>query len=94
MTPRNDFLLLEEAKAEAYHTYRGMSHIIVPPAFEHGPEDRPVMGKVLAKGEECRKVSIPVGCIALAGKWTGARFFRDGVNYILIKESDILGVFE
>ena len=94
LSPRNDFVLLEEARAEAYHTYRGMEHIIVLPAYEHGPEDRPVMGRIVAKGESCVQVTIPIGAVAIAGKWTGARFPYQGKTYVLLKESDILAVLE
>lgn len=94
MRPTNDFVLLEESKPESYEQYRSYSKIVTPDAYQHGPEDRPVMGRVIAKGDECHKYTIPVGCIALAGKWTGCRFPRHGINYVLIKESDILAVIE
>ena len=94
LVPTNDFVLLEEAKAEPYHTYKQYEHIVVPSKYEHGPEDRPVMGKITAKGEACVNARISVGAIALAGKWTGARFNRDGVNYVLLKETDIFAIVE
>ena len=94
LRPRNDFVLLEEADYEPYQSYKGYSKVIVPTAFEHGPEDRPIMGSILAKGEACTNERIPVGAIALAGKWTGQRFFRDGKKLVLIKESDVIGVLE
>ena len=92
--PRNDFVLLEEAKVEPYHTYKQYEHVIVPSAFEAGPEDRPILGKIVAKGEGCTNDLIQVGVVAMAGKWAGARFQRDGKRYVVIKESDVLGVFE
>ena len=94
LKPRNDFVLLEEAKPEPYHQYKEFQHIIVPSKFEHGPEDRPVMGKILAKGESCRNDRIPVGSIAMAGKWAGARFQRDGMTYVIVKEVDIFAILE
>lgn len=88
----NDFVLLKEAKAQPYHTFKGYEKIVVPDAYEHGPEDRPVMGQILAKGDSCVKDSIQVGALAICGKWTGSRFFRDEQTYVLVRESDILGV--
>lgn len=94
LKPRNDFVLLEEAKAEPYHTYKQYEHIVVPSKYEHGPEDRPVMGKIAAKGEGCVNHCIRVGMVAMAGKWTGARFQRDGTAYVLVKETDIFAILE
>lgn len=94
LIPTNDFILLEELKAKPFHTYQGYSTIIVPPAYEHGPEDRPVMGRVLAKGKECCRATIRVGVVAMAGKWAGCRFPREGKTYILLKESDVMAVLE
>lgn len=94
LIPRNDFVLLEELKPLPYHAYRGLSKIIVPPAYEHGPEDRPVMGRVLAKGEACTNPRIPVAVMAITGKWTGARFRFNEQTLILVKETDILAILE
>ena len=94
LKPRNDFILLEEAPAEPYHQYKQFEHIIVPSKYEHGPEDRPIMGKILAKGEGCINPRIPVGAMAMAGKWAGARFQRDGMSYVIVKEVDIFAVLE
>lgn len=94
LSPRNDFLLLQEAAYDSYEKYKGYEHIVTAPAYQHGPEDRPVMGQVVAKGEDCRKITIPVGCIVLTGKWTGCRFTRHNTTYVLVKESDVLAVIE
>jgi co-chaperonin GroES (HSP10) len=94
LQPRNDFVLLEEAKAEPYHTYKQYEHIVVPSKYEHGPEDRPILGKILAKGEACVNARMAVGAIAMAGKWAGARFQREGTNYVIVKEVDIFAVLE
>lgn len=94
LTPLNDFLLLEEEEAPAYHDYRKFQHIVVPDAFAHGPEDRPVWGVVLAKGAACRNTHIPVGGRVLIGKWAGARLKYAEKPYLLIKEEDVLALDE
>jgi co-chaperonin GroES (HSP10) len=94
LTPQNDFILLEEAKYEPYAKYKGFSNIVLPDKYEHGPEDRPVMGTILAKGSECVRETIRIGSIAICGKWTGSRFYHEGVTYVLVKESDVLGILE
>ena len=92
LVPTNDFVLLEEEPYEPYDQYKGYSHIIVPDRFAHGPEDRAVMGTVVAKGNQCRNEAVILGSRIVIGKWDGARFPRDGKTLILVKEDSILAV--
>lgn len=94
LRPLNDFLLLEEEHAVAYHDYRKFTHIVVPEAFEHGPEDRQVWGKVLAKGSACTNQQIGIGSRILIGKWEGARLKYADKPYLLVKEGDVLALDE
>lgn len=94
LRPLNDFLLLEEELAPPYHTYRQFQHIIVPDAFQHGPEDRPVWATVLAKGSACGNGTVKRGSRVLIGKWEGARLKYLEKPYILVKEADVLAVDE
>ena len=94
LKPLNDFLLLEEEAAPAYHEYRKFQHIVVPDAFQHGPEDRQVWGTVLAKGEQCKSNHIAIGTRVLIGKWSGARLKYEDKPYLLVKEEDVLAIDE
>lgn len=94
LKPLNDFLLLEEEPAPPYHMYRQFTHIVVPDAFQHGPEDRQVWGTVLAKGAACKNARVKVGSRILLGKWSGARLKYADKPYLLVKEEDVLAVDE
>ena len=94
LKPLNDFLLLEEEAASPYHEYRKFTHIVVPDAFQHGPEDRPVWGIVLAKGLACTNHQIGIGNRILIGKWAGARLKYEDKPYLLVKEEDVLAIDE
>ena len=92
LRPTNDFVLLEEEPYVPYNEYKGYSHIVIPDKFQHGPEDRAILGIVLAKGNTCHNQAIEVGDRIAIGKWDGARFPRDGKTLILVKEDNVLAV--
>lgn len=92
LVPLNDFVLVEEEAYVPYEQYKGYTHIIVPDKFAHGPEDRPVIGRIIAKGRHCIRSEVQ-GRVAL-GKWSGARFHQDGKTYVVVKEEDVLAVLE
>ena len=94
LRPLNDFLLLEEESAPAYHDYRKFQHIVVPEAFQHGPEDRQVWGVVLAKGSACQNPLVKVSSRVLIGKWDGARLKYAEKPYLLVKEDNVLAIDE
>ena len=94
LKPLNDFLLVEEEPAVPYHEYRKFQTIVGPDAFQHGPEDRQVWGKVLAKGISCTNHQIGIGSRILIGKWAGARLKYEDIPYLLVKEEDVLAVDE
>ena len=92
LKPLNDFVLMEELPYEPYHQYKQYSKIIVPEKYEHGPEDRPVRARILAKGAQCRESLLQKGVVVLLGKWSGARVKWQDRMLILVKESDILSL--
>ena len=63
----------------------------VPEKFEHGPEDRPLWGKVLAVGPNYKR-GVRLGDRVLVGKWAGARVTHHEVEYLIVKPEDILAV--
>jgi chaperonin GroES len=69
--------------------------IIIPDTAKEKPQE----GKVIAVGPGGRDESgklIPIGIKAgdrvLFGKWSGTEVKIDGVEYLIMKESDVMGV--
>ncbi|HOQ04052.1 MAG: co-chaperone GroES [Anaerohalosphaeraceae bacterium] len=64
-------------------------------------KEKPLMGKVIAVGEGKRlengtraKMSVSKNDIVLFGKYSGSDVEIDGVEYKILRESEILGVVE
>jgi chaperonin GroES len=64
-------------------------------------KEKPQQGEVLAVGPGGRddngkmiQMSVAVGDIVLFGKWSGTEVKIDGVDLLIMKESDIMGVVE
>ena len=64
-------------------------------------KEKPAEGEVVACGEGARKESgeliapsVKPGDRILFGKWSGTEVNLDGEEYLIMKESDILGVIE
>ena len=71
--------------------------IIIPDTAQEKPQE----GEVIAVGPGGRDESgklIPIdvkpGSRVLFGKWSGTEVKLDGVEYLIMKESDIMGVIE
>jgi len=71
--------------------------IIIPDTAQEKPQE----GEVIAVGPGARDESgklIPIdlktGNRVLFGKWSGTEVKIDGVEYLIMKESDIMGVIE
>ena len=73
-----------------------------PPAASSFPiprKEKPQQGKVIAVGpggrDESGKlipIDVKVGDRILFGKWSGTEVKIDGLEYLIMKESDIMGV--
>ncbi|MDR0632806.1 MAG: co-chaperone GroES [Holosporales bacterium] len=70
--------------------------IIIPDTAK----EKPAEGEVIAIGsgaiDECGKVrplDVKVGDRILFGKWSGTEVKLDGEDYLVMKESDVMGVF-
>lgn len=92
LKPLNDCLWISPEPIPEYHQYRQFEHIVVPDKYAHGPEDRPVWGKVMAKGDKCVLPNIEVGSRVVFGKWAPARVKYQEKEYLLIREDDVLAV--
>ena len=89
--PLHDRVVIERIDAEA----KTAGGIIIPETAR----EKPQQGKVLAVGSGGRDesgklipVDVKVGDRILFGKWSGTEVKIDGVEYLIMKESDIMGV--
>ena len=71
--------------------------IIIPDTAQ----EKPMQGEVVAVGpggrDETGKLTpldVKAGDIVLFGKWSGTEVKIDGVEYLIMKEQDIMGVLE
>jgi chaperonin GroES len=89
--PLHDRVVIQRIDAEAKTT----GGIIIPETAQ----EKPQQGKVIAVGpggrDESGKlipIDVKVGDCILFGKWSGTEIKIDGVEYLIMKESDIMGV--
>ena len=71
--------------------------IIIPDTAQ----EKPMQGEIIAVGpggrDEAGKlipIDVKVGDVVLFGKWSGTEVKIDSVEYLIMKESDIMGVLE
>ena len=91
--PLHDRVLLRRVEVEE----KTPAGIIIPDTAK----EKPVEGEVLAVGPGARdetgriiSLDVKVGDRVLFGKWAGTDVIIDGEEHLILKESDILGVFE
>jgi chaperonin GroES len=75
-----------------------------PPAGSSFPDtakEKPQQGKIIAVGPGGREengklipIDVKAGDLVLFGKWSGTEVKIDGHDYLIMKESDIMGVLE
>ena len=89
--PLHDRVVIERIDAEA----KTAGGIIIPDTAKEKPQE----GRVIAVGpggrDESGKlipIDVKVGDRILFGKWSGTEVKIDGVEYLIMKESDIMGV--
>ena len=91
--PLHDRVVVERIDADA----KSAGGILIPDSAQ----EKPSQGEIVAVGpggrDEAGKL-IPVdlkkGDRVLFGKWSGTEVKIDGVEYLIMKESDIMGVIE
>jgi chaperonin GroES len=71
--------------------------IIIPDTAK----EKPIQGEIVAAGPGARDeagklqpLDVKAGDLVLFGKWSGTEVTIEGVEYLIMKESDILGVLE
>ena len=91
--PLHDRVLVERIDAEAKST----GGIIIPDTAQ----EKPSQGEIIAVGPGGRDENgklipsdLKVGDRVLFGKWSGTEIMLDGVDYLIMKESDIMGVLQ
>ena len=89
--PLHDRVVIKRIEAEEKTT----GGIIIPDTAK----EKPQQGEVIAVGpggrDEAGKLSpidVKVGDRVLFGKWSGTEVKLDGVEYLIMKESDLMGV--
>jgi chaperonin GroES len=91
--PLHDRVVVKRIDAEA----KSSGGIIIPDTAQ----EKPSQGEVVAVGpggrDEAGKlipIDIKVGDRVLFGKWSGTEVKLDGVDLLIIKETDIMGVLD
>ena len=87
--PLHDRVVIERIDAEA----KTAGGIIIPDTAQ----EKPQQGKAVGPGgrDESGKlipIDVKVGDRILFGKWSGTEVRIDGVEYLIMKESDVMGV--
>ena len=83
--PLADRVLVEPATAEE----KTASGIIIPDTAK----EKPQKGKIIAIGNGTKenKITVKVGDQVLYGKYSGTELNINGVDYLIMKDSDIFG---
>src|SRR5512136_3455913 len=91
--PLHDRIVVKRIEAEE----KTAGGIIIPDTVK----EKPMQGEVIAVGpggrDETGKLiplDVKAGDIVLFGKWSGTEVKIDGTEYLIMKESDIMGVLE
>jgi len=91
--PLHDRIIIEAAAKEE----RSAGGIILPDTAQEKPQRGTVLavgpGKRLDSGQ-LAPVGISVGDVVLYGKYGGTEVKVDGVDYIILRADDVLGVLE
>ena len=90
-TPLHDRVLVRRIEGEE----KTKGGLIIPDSAKEKPQE----GEVVSVGEGARKdsgelipMTVKAGDRILFGKWSGTEVKLDGEEYLIMKESDILGV--
>jgi chaperonin GroES len=91
--PLHDRVVVRRIDAEE----KSSGGIIIPDTAK----EKPSQGEVIAVGPGGRDdhgklipIDVTSGDIVLFGKWSGTEVKIDGVEYLIMKESDIMGVLD
>ena len=89
--PLHDRVVVKRIDAEE----KTSGGIIIPDTAKEKPQQGEVIGVGPGGRDEAGKlipIDVQVGDRVLFGKWSGTEVKIDGVEYLIMKESDIMGV--
>jgi len=84
--PLADRVLIEPAAAEE----KTAGGIIIPDTAKEKPQKGTVVA--VGPGKKDEPITVKVGESVLYGKYAGTEITLDGVNYLIMRESDIVAV--
>lgn len=91
--PLHDRVVVQRTETEE----KSAGGIIIPDTAK----EKPMQGTVVAVGAGARDeqgkvhaLDVKEGDIVLFGKWSGTEVKLDGTDYLIMKESDIMGIVE
>ena len=91
--PLHDRIVIKRIEAAA----KTASGIIIPDNAKEKPQE----GEVISVGPGARdehgvlvRLDVKAGDRVLFGKWSGTEIKLDGVEYLIMKESDVMGVLD
>ena len=91
--PLQDRLIVKRVEEEE----KTKGGIIIPDTAK----EKPIEGKVIAAGNgkvledgKVRPLDVKAGDRILFGKWSGTEVKIDGTEYLIMKESDVMGIIE
>ena len=86
MKPINDRVVVKPAPAEE----KTKSGIIIPDTAK----EKPQRGEIIAvgPGKEGKGMSLNVGDMVLYGKYAGTELSHEGIDYLVMREDDVLVV--
>ena len=91
--PLHDRVVVQRTESEQ----KTAGGIIIPDTVK----EKPMEGKVIAAGAGARDetgkiqpLDVKAGDLVLFGKWSGTEVKNDGQEYLIMKESDIMGVIQ
>ena len=89
--PLHDRVVVERLDAEE----KTASGIIIPDSAQ----EKPMQGKIVSVGAGARDeqgkvhpLDVKAGDTVLFGKWSGTEVKIEGTDYLIMKESDIMGI--
>ena len=84
--PLADRVIIQQAEAET----KTASGIIIPDTAQEKPQKGTVIA--VGKGTKENPITVSVGDTILYGKYAGTELHHNGVDYLIMKESDILAI--
>ena len=86
ITPLADRVLIEPVAAEE----KTASGLIIPDTAKEKPQKGTVVA--VGPGTKDHPITVKVGQTVVYGKYSGTEYPHDGVEYLIMKESDILAI--